>query len=372
MFAAVRQRFLEDDKFMINYQILVKGVWVIVIYSLEETANPRHHIVEDGYEIVEMGGVRLPRRPRILCLIVSLDDAAEIAPDKKLFSYNDLAVQTSIKHKARLVSTEAGKHSLQLVIASGHNICHEAPFDAVLTIEDLYHRRFSSIDDCLRNLGLGALAPLFKREDILYATLIDMDEEDLKDIGITEEKYRKAIIQATKGIPEEANMEKHRFNPLYDTSQDVSVEQLLQIHDVGLYWALLQSAGVTTVEIFSALDESELKEIGVTAVGDRIRIMRAVKNSRPEFENLIFKTSERFSSIDDCLRNLGLGALAHLFKREDILYATLIDMDEEDLKDIGITEKKYRKAIIQATKGIPEEANMEKHRFNPLNDTSRK
>ncbi|XP_077970997.1 uncharacterized protein LOC144425293 [Styela clava] len=140
--------------------------------------------------------------------------------------------------------------------------------------------RFSSIDDFLRNLGLGALAPLFKREDILYATLIDMDEEDLKDIGITEEKYCKAIIQATKGIPKEANMEQHRFNPIYDTSQDVSVEQLLQMHDVGHYWTLLQGAGVTTVEIFSAIDKSDLKEIGVAALGDRIRIMRAVQNSR--------------------------------------------------------------------------------------------
>nr|XP_039250142.1 uncharacterized protein LOC120327849 [Styela clava] len=292
MFAADTRRFLEDDKFLIKYQIFIKGVWVIVIYSLEDTADSRQRILEDGYEIVEMGDVRLPRRPRILSLIVSLDDAAEIAPEKKLFSYNDLAGQTSIKHKARLVSTEAGKHLLQLVIASGHNICHEAPFDAVLTIEDLYHRK------------------------------------------------------------------------------DVSVHELLQIHDVGHYWALLQGAGFTTVEIFSALDKSELKEIGVTAVGDRIRIMRAVKNSRPEFANLIFKTSEGFSSIHDCLRNLGLGALAPLFKKEDILYATLIDMDEEDLKDIGITEEKYRKAIIQATKGIPEEANMDQHRFNPIYDTS--
>nr|XP_039250143.1 uncharacterized protein LOC120327850 [Styela clava] len=131
----------EGDKFLIKYQIFIKGVWVIVIYSLEDTANSGHRIVEDGYKIVEQGDVRLPRRPKILSLIVSLDDAAEIAPDKKLFSYNDLARQSSVQHKARLVSTEAGKHLLQLVIASGDNICHEAPFDAFLTNEDLYQRK---------------------------------------------------------------------------------------------------------------------------------------------------------------------------------------------------------------------------------------
>ena len=66
------------------------------------------------------------------------------------------------------------------------------------------------ISDWLETLGLGQYAPRFAENDITFAILRDLTDQDLKELGVASLGHRRELLRA---IAELHGVEKVRLNP---------------------------------------------------------------------------------------------------------------------------------------------------------------
>nr|XP_039251313.1 uncharacterized protein LOC120328835 [Styela clava] len=138
-----QQQLKPEERFLVNYQILTKGSWIIVIYSLADTTNERHQLISGGYQCIQQGipnhEVRLPRWSSCTSSIESIGGSVKVKPGEgKNLSYIDLKNQKSVQQSVTLLAQRGGFHLLQLRISNGNEILHTAPFQVTLEYEDLY------------------------------------------------------------------------------------------------------------------------------------------------------------------------------------------------------------------------------------------
>nr|XP_039250931.1 uncharacterized protein LOC120328489 [Styela clava] len=300
----LNRRDRQGERYLIKYQILTKDTWVITIYSLEDTTNACLRFINSGYRCIESGvpnyNAQLPHGLTCTTNIVPhVPDENTITirpPDGKELRFEDLQKLHWIEHKVEILASQIGRQNLELRIKCGDEILQKEPFSMMVEEDQVYG-----------------------------ATSVQQPQ--------TRQVNRPKALPLKPGEPE------LRF--------------LLARYDVENHWPLLEKAGITTVQQLESLNKQRLRDLGVSHLGDRIKLMKAVNNSKSAFVNVGYKPERKApSNMEEFLNKIALNNLIYLFIKEKITYDVLIDMNEEDLKEIGVKEID-RKVIVQAAKEIP-------------------
>ena len=89
------------------------------------------------------------------------------------------------------------------------------------------------------------------------------------------------------------------------------------------------------------------------------------KEFRPgEIPQVTMKMDEGESEIDNFLQKIGLFGLSDIFEKEELDIDDLFDMNNIDLKDIGIHQLKHRKAILKEIEKLKGRKKKKDTKFN--------
>nr|XP_039251396.1 uncharacterized protein LOC120328896 [Styela clava] len=216
----------------------------------------------------------------------------------------------------------------------------------------------------------------------LFTRLHDFDDEEWDDDETIFEdrdaERNSEMLTATRPrfpSPELIRLEQQDTTPLVSRTENTmpslslkpgTVRGILENHNVDNYWPLLERSGVKSVEDLARLDKKKLEEFGVKTVGDRIRIMNAVESCKSPFICSSKEKEENFA-VEELLGRIGMINFKPLFKQERISMELLNALEDQDFKDIGITQENDRKAIKQALEGMEGYCDLECHKYDNAN-----
>ncbi|XP_077970493.1 uncharacterized protein LOC120327838 [Styela clava] len=229
-----RQLLKQEEKFLVNYQILTKGSWVVVIYSLGDTTNACRQLISSGYQCIEHGTsnhqVRFRRWSPCTSRIESMDGSVIVKPaEGKELSYDDLKNQKSVRQSVTLLAESSGTHLLQLCIRNVNEILHSAPFQVTLEDEDLYAVAPASKPQLMRQGAVEGQKYAVTAENIYDDIGVENEkpresqpkgqkyavtaENIYDDIGVENEKPRESQPKVTVGVTQRLEQQQSKVKP---------------------------------------------------------------------------------------------------------------------------------------------------------------
>jgi hypothetical protein len=153
----------------------------------------------------------------------------------------------------------------------------------------------------------------------------------------------------------------------------MDLEQSLEYLGLGQHFDAFKSNGVTP-EMLNDLSHDDLKNIGISSLGHRKKILAHFADRTQVFANM---------NLEQSLKYLGLSGYLTTFTHNDITPEMLSRMSDEDLKKLGVSSYGYRRKILEhfatqaqlrrleqsSAKGTPEDkasGNSEEKKSDPM------
>ncbi|CAG2256175.1 ANKS6 [Mytilus edulis] len=203
--------------------------------------------------------------------------------------------------------------------------CEEIIKDEAKASENNIPDYMKEISQFLIKNELQHLKEKFEMEEITIPALLQMDDADLKDIGIKRD-LESYFLAAAKEILEKTFLKSLNLQYLEDCfkRQDVTINSL------------------------RVMDADDLVYMGVDDVLTRSKILDATKVLKPSQEIEESDTSD----LSKFLHGIGLQKLTPKFEDEEISIEALIRMTDGDLKEIDIKKKGPRVLLLKSANKV--------------------
>nr|5ZRY_A Chain A, Ankyrin repeat and SAM domain-containing protein 1A,Ephrin type-A receptor 6 [Mus musculus]5ZRY_B Chain B, Ankyrin repeat and SAM domain-containing protein 1A,Ephrin type-A receptor 6 [Mus musculus] len=147
-----------------------------------------------------------------------------------------------------------------------------------------------SVGEWLESIGLQQYESkllLNGFDDVRFLGSNVMEEQDLREIGISDPQHRRKLLQAARSLPKVKPSGSSGENLYFQSGSSgpeyplfVTVGDWLDSIKMGQYKSNFMAAGFTTFDLISRMSIDDIRRIGVILIGHQRRIVSSIQTLR--------------------------------------------------------------------------------------------